>query len=118
MNWLRDAAFLIQEINGGRVKILVGENSPLKLKTQVIYQHLQLNDQASYKLDLMPSMRGLVYVMRAELEVKRQKVDTDQAIFVEHQNHLNFIADGETQFMICMGQPHGEAIHQHEPFVD
>jgi len=110
--------FPVKNIEGGQVKILVGENSPLELKTEVIYQHAHLNKQATYQLKLNPAMRGIVYVMSGKTSVNQHPINADQAMFIEDIDQLKFAADDDSQFMICMGIPHGEPIHQHGPFVD
>ena len=110
--------FPLKAITGGQVKILVGEGSPLKIKTEIIYQHVTLNRQAQYQLDLNAAMRGIVYVMSGKLSVNDEPVKTDQALVVEAIEHLEFLAEEDSQFMICMGNPHGEPIRQHGPFVD
>ena len=110
--------FPVKKISGGQVKILVGEGSPLKLKTNVIYQHVRLNKDSTYQLKLDTAMRGIIYVMNGKLSINTLSVTTDQAMFVEDIHRLDFFADENSQFMICMGTPHGEPIHQHGPFVD
>jgi redox-sensitive bicupin YhaK (pirin superfamily) len=110
--------FQTKAIVGGQVKVLVGEGSPLKIKTEIIYQHVTLNKRAQYQLDLNAAMRGIVYVMSGKLSVNDESVKADQALFVEDIEHLEFLAEENSQFMICMGKPHGEPIRQHGPFVD
>jgi len=115
---VNDDGFPVKEITGGKVKILVGDDSPLVLKTEVIYQHVSLNDQSVYDLSLNPGMRGIVYVMSGSVSVNNEVVNLDQALFVEDVTELQFKAEEDCQFMICMGLPHGEPIKQHGPFVD
>ncbi len=113
-----DADFPVKELAGGRVKILVGEDSPLLLKTSVIYQHVILDKAATYQLTLTPGMRGIIYPLEGKIELNRKKVTTEQALLVEDTAHLDFIAREKSQFMIAMGLPHNEPVRQHGPFVD
>ncbi|MDH5518409.1 MAG: pirin family protein [Gammaproteobacteria bacterium] len=113
-----DAEFPVKQIDGGKVKILVGEGSPLLLKTQVVYQHVSLDKEAVYKLALEPAMRGIVYLMAGQLSVNNDVIKADQAIFIEACDLLTFKAKEGSEFMICMGLPHGEPIRQYGPFVD
>jgi len=110
--------FPLHRFDGGQVKVIAGEGSPLKLNTDVIYQHVNLNSDASYNLNVNSGMRGLVYVMQGEVSINNQNVKKDQAYFIEDAELLNFNAKTETEFMICFGQPSSEKIHQHGPFVD
>ena len=45
----------------------MGENPPLKLNTNVIYQHIKLNKNAKYTVDIKSSMRGIIYLLKGEL---------------------------------------------------
>ena len=110
--------FPVKNIDGGQVKILVGKGSPLKLKTDVIYQHVNLQEKSTYELELKKGMRGLVYVISGSVLVNKDSVSFDQALFVEDVSLLKFKASEECQFMICMGMPHGEPIKQYGPYVD
>ena len=110
--------FPVKKLEGGQVKVLVGEGSPLKLKTEVIYQHINLDKQSTYQLELKVGMRGIIYLMSGKITVNQQAVNADQALFVEDTEKLELSAEENSQFMICMGMPHGEPIRQHGPFVD
>lgn len=86
------AEFPIVELEAGQVKILVGENSPLVLKTKVIYQHATLKKQANYSLALDQGMRGIIYVMQGAIQVNVDLVEVDQALFIEDVTILEFKA--------------------------
>jgi len=110
--------FPVVKIQGGEIKILLGDNSPLKLNSDVVYQHVKLDKDANYQLKLKPQMRGLVYILGGRVSINETMVNADQALFVEATQTLGFTAAEKSEFMICMGTPHGEPIHQHGPFVD
>jgi quercetin 2,3-dioxygenase len=112
------ADFPVTNIEGGQIKTIVGNNSPLKLKTEVIYQYATLEKQSTYELELKSGMRGLVYVMNGSIKVNEESVKIDQAVFIENIEKLTISAEENSQFMISMGIPHGEPIHQHGPYVD
>lgn len=110
--------FPVNHFEGGQAKIIVGENSPLKLNTDVIYQHIMLDNNSKYSLNLTPEMRGIVYVMKGKINVNNSEVNKDQAIFIEDIELLDFNAIEMSEFMLCFGVPHGESIRQYGPFVD
>ncbi len=110
--------FPVIALAGGQAKILVGEDSPLVLNTKVIYQHLTLKKEAGYSLILTQGMRGIIYLMQGKIKVNQTLVQAGQALFVEHVAALEFEAMQDSQFMICMGMPHGEPIRQYGPYVD
>ncbi|MFK5913069.1 MAG: pirin family protein [Woeseiaceae bacterium] len=110
--------FPVLEVGGAQVKILVGESSPLKLNTDVIYQHIKLNKSAKYTVDIKASMRGIIYLIEGELVIGQFNLKTDQALFVENRLTLELLANENSEFMLCFGVPHNEPIRQYGPFVD
>lgn len=110
--------FPIKDIKGGKVKIIVGDESPLKLNTKVIYEHVNLSKEAKYTMNLESGMRGIVYCTEGKVNVNGLVVSLDQALFIENSDSLSFEANDKSEFLICMGMPHGEPIRQHGPFVD
>lgn len=110
--------FPVNKIDGGEVKVIVGEGSPLKLKTDVIYQHIKLEQKSNYQLSLQAGMRGVVYVMQGSVAINDVVVSTDQALLVEDIIDMQFTTEEKSEFMVCMGIPHGEPIKQYGPFVD
>ncbi len=115
---VNDADFPVKEITGGKVKTIVGEGSPLKLNTPVIYQHVYLNAQSTYQLDLDASMRGIVYLMAGELTINNKTVTENQAAFIEDEKSLEIVAAKNSEFILFFGAPHNEPVHQHGPYVD
>lgn len=110
--------FPVKIIDGGQIKTVVGDDSPLKLNTDVIYQHAQLQRNANYSVKLHAGMRGIVYVMQGQITVNDSEVNADQALFIEDNTALDFKASKDSEFMVCFGLPHGEPIRQYGPYVD
>ena len=115
---VNDEDFPVKDIKGGEVKVLVGEGSPLVLNTDVNYLHINLDEQAEYELTIDKSMKGIIYLMKGELNVGSNNLQQDQALFIEGEESINLIAQHKSEFMLCLGLPHNEPIHQYGPFVD
>lgn len=115
---VNESEFPVIKVDGGQVKVLVGENSPLKLNTDVIYQHVKFKKNSKYTVDITSSMRGIIYLLKGELEIFGCNLKADQALFVENQLTLDISVNENSEFMLCFGVPHNEPIHQSGPFVD
>ncbi|RDH85653.1 MAG: hypothetical protein DIZ80_01605 [endosymbiont of Galathealinum brachiosum] len=115
---VNESEFPVLEVEGGQVKVLVGENSPLKLNTDVIYQHVTLKNKSKYTVDIKPSMRGIIYLLKGELVIGKYNLKADQAMFIEDLFVLDISVKENSEFMLCFGVPHNEPIRQHGPFVD
>lgn len=108
----------VKEIEGGRVSIIVGDDSPLKLKTPVRYLEVNLNKAANLIESVPDNFRGFVYLLSGQLNINSEVVNEREAFFFDGVDELDIEALRKSHFMLCMGRPHGEPIRQHGPFVD
>jgi len=110
----------IPEINfdGGRVRTIVGEDSRLKLHTQVEYEDITLQPAAHWKKTVAEGLRGFVYVVDGSLQVNDRRLDRADALFMQDADSINVMSETASRFMVCLGHPHGEPIRQWGPYVD
>ena len=106
------------DIDGGNIRVIVGDESPVKLQTAVRYLSVKLESGASLNEKVPQAFRGFIYVISGKLEVNSEKVNKREAYFFEKIESLDITALIESHFMLCMGKPHGEPIRQYGPFVD
>ena len=108
----------VRDISGGTVRELAGQGSPLQLKTAVRYLDVQL-ESGGQLLEKMPSeFRGFVYMVKGTANVNGNRLSAGSALFYEGDAMVDVSTDEACRFMVCFGQPHGEPIHQHGPYVD
>ena len=105
-------------IDGGRLRVIVGEGSPLKLHTPVRYLDLSLDAGASYSETVPAGDRGIVYVVEGRVDLAGQQLEQGEAGFFEHLADLDLTAAESSRLMIAYGRPHGEPIKQWGPYVD
>ena len=103
---------------GVTVRVIVGDESPVKLNTPVRYLELNLEAGAKLEEEVPEAFRGFIYLLSGRLNVNNESVNKKEALFFENINLLDIEAKKESHFMLCMGQPHGEPIRQYGPFVD
>jgi len=118
-----DAAdFPEEEIDGGRVRTIVGEGSPLALHTDVEYLDIRLNASASLTRNVPAGFRGLICVVEGSATIADQEVSTGNACYVDANTNgteaITIKATEASKLMWCFGVPHGEPTLQHGPFVD
>lgn len=63
-------------------------------------------------------IKWLTLVKYFNIELNEATLITAQAGFIDGLNSLAMKAIKNTRLMLCVGQPHGEPIRQHGPFVD
>lgn len=103
---------------GGKKRIIVGDDSPVKLLTPAKYLDISLDAKAGLVEDINNTHRGLVYIVDGEIELNGYHLQTGQACFIEGEDKLDIKAIKDSRLMLCFGQPHGEPIIQYGPFVD
>ena len=105
-------------IEGGHIRVIVGDESPVKLHTAVRYLRVNLDSAARLSEKVPEGFRGFIYILNGKLKVNGETVNEREAYFFEKIEELDVEALTESHFMLCMGKPHGEPIRQHGPFVD
>lgn len=108
----------VHTFNGGTVRELVGKGSPLQLKTPVRYLDVLLNSGGKFVEKMPDEFRGFVYMIKGTATVNGNVLSMGGAVFYEGDAMVDVSADEPCRFMVCFGQPHGEPIHQHGPYVD
>jgi redox-sensitive bicupin YhaK (pirin superfamily) len=106
------------DIDGGNVRVIVGEESPVKLHTPVRYLEVNLDKKAKMHEVVPDDFRGFIYLLDGKLTVNDESVNEKEAFFFEEISKLNIEARSKSRFMLCMGKPHRQPIKQYGPFVD
>lgn len=106
------------DIDGGNIRVIVGEESPVKLHTPVRYLNVSLDADAVLQENVPDDFRGFIYLLNGQLKVNAESVNEKEAFFFENITELNIEAVSHSHFMLCMGKPHREPIKQYGPYVD
>ena len=115
---VNDDEFPVNEFEGGKVKTIVGEDSPLEIMTPMRYLELNLNSGATHTETIAANMRGLAYLADGEVEIDGQVYKSADTAFFDDELEIKISANKNSRLMICYGSPHGEPIVQYGPFVD
>ncbi len=113
-----DNEFPVIEIEAGRIKVLVGEGSPLKIMTPLRYLDIELNGSASHIEPIPKGMRGFLYVAEGEVTINQQPYRKGESAFFENEKEVVVGVENKARVMLAFGKPHGEPIIQYGPYVD
>ena len=109
----------VLDFDGGSRTIIVGEGSPVKLQNDISYDYISLDNGASYKLEGIGGLHGLIYLLSGKLEVGKEMLEDAQSLLFDGDNKSLLIkAHTESRFMLASGRPHCEPIRQFGPYVD
>ena len=109
----------VLDFDGGSRTIIVGEGSPVKLQNDISYEYISLDNGASYKLEGIEGLHGLMYLLSGKLEVGQVTLEDAQSLLFDGDNKSLLIkAQSECRLMLASGRPHCEPIRQFGPYVD
>lgn len=104
---------------GMTIRTIVGDDSPLSLHTPVHYLDVSLGNGMEFSEIIPDGYQGLVYLVNGLLQCDNNEVNPASAIYIEQgDKHIKVTAKKDSRFMLCIGAPHHEPIHQWGPFVD
>lgn len=107
-----------KQIEGVRISVIVGDDSPVKLNTPVRYLEVNLDKSENYVETVPHDFRGFIYLLKGQVKINSDELNEREAYFFENIKALKIEALTDSQFMLCMGKPHREPIRQYGPFVD
>lgn len=114
-----DAAQLpVQELSCGRVRTVVGPGSPIHLHTSVLYHDVELRKEGEFHVAVPAHHAGVLYAVMGRPEVADEELEAGTALLLAGASVLTVYAARDCRFICVSGQPHGEPIIQHGPFVD
>jgi hypothetical protein len=99
------------------VKTIVGNGSPLKLKTDVEYRDFEITQKSSHTIDLNPTHGGFLYLASGQLKIGDQTLQQGEGLVWEQESSITVDASSQARFVIATGKPHQEPIILHGPFV-
>jgi len=113
-----DGEFPVHEIDSARIKVLVGGDSPLKIKTAIRYLDIELPADGSHVETIPTGMRGFVYVADGDVAINKQPYRSGESAFFDGEDEVVISVAKTARVMLAYGSPHGEPIIQHGPYVD
>jgi hypothetical protein len=108
----------LRDIDGGQIKIIVGDEGLVELHTPVRYLEVTLAEGGSYAEQMPAGFRGLIYVVDGSIRLAERLLASGGVAFFEAPAQLDVVAESAARFMVCFGLPHGEPIRQWGPYVD
>jgi redox-sensitive bicupin YhaK (pirin superfamily) len=108
-------------IGAARVRVLVGEGSPTRLQTPVLYYDVQLPPQGQATFDVPVGDQGFAYVLRGAGRFGRNRAaaGAGQLVVLGAGGAFAVQAGDEgVRFVLAAGRPHREPVYFNGPFVD
>jgi redox-sensitive bicupin YhaK (pirin superfamily) len=99
-----------KDIEGGKVRTVIGGDSPVAIHTDVLYQDITLNESTSHVLRTNSSYKGFIYVISGILVIGEETVSEGKAYLVEDVEELDLRTSENSQMVYIGGIPHNYPI--------
>lgn len=104
--------------DGVTVRKIVGEGSPLRLKTSIRYEDINMPANTSLGIDVEPDMQGIIYLHGGTVAINSQPLNAGEAMQLVHGEHALIEARQDSRIMLALGKPHHETVRLTGGFVD
>jgi len=111
----------VQQEDGAKVRVLVGEGSPVELGTPGLILDVELPRGGAFTSPVPSDFNAFVYMLEGQAGVgaKRRRASRSQIAVLGPGTALTVEdADPGTRFVLMAGQPYGETPLFNGPFVD
>ena len=110
----------LSEERQGRIKttLIVGEGSPVLLKTQVLYLDIKTEEAAVFSRRLPESFNAFIYVLNGKLQVGKVAVVEHEGVVFTPGSLVEAKSGSRCRFVLVAGKPHNEEVVFRGSFVD
>lgn len=110
------------DFDGGTVNLISGvfeeKEGPISSLTELFTSTIDIRIGGEFVHVIPAGSQILLYVVNGEIVVDGAVVEEHQLVeFAEAGNEISFIANRRSQLIFCYGQPLGEPVVSHGPFV-
>jgi redox-sensitive bicupin YhaK (pirin superfamily) len=110
-----------QTIPGGRIRVLAGTwagaTGPARTPAKIAYAHLELEAGARFEDSIPEGWTAAVVPLHGSVRINGGEVPADTVALLGPGNGLKLEAATPVSLMLLAGEPLGEPIAQHGPFV-
>ena len=107
-----------QVIEKGKVRIIVGKDSPLELHTPARYLDVSLEPGGRFQETVPEGFQGFIYMVVGKATINGREVESGDAFFMDGIDKIHILANEGCRAMVCFGKPHDEPIRQYGSYVD
>lgn len=110
--------FPVKKIDGGTIKTIVGDGSPLTTRTPALYYDISLLGDLT--LDIPERFNALIYVYQGELSIGEENkvVIANEMAVLGEGDKVEITSDVDSKFILIAAKPHNEEVIWYGPFVD
>ena len=105
--------------NGVEIRTIIGEESPVQINTEVLYQDVLINNRI-FKTSVPNNWNTILYVLENNIKYDGNILTPGSAFFIKNVGDLIIETEEKTKksrFILLSGKPHNEPIRQRGSIV-
>ncbi len=106
------------ETDVSTIREIIGEKSPVRHSTPMLYRDILLKAGGAYEADLPDNFRGFLYVYQGSLSAQDAFVRERQALLLAKGEKIRIQTDSQSRFILVAGRPHDQPFRIRGSFVD
>jgi redox-sensitive bicupin YhaK (pirin superfamily) len=104
-------------VNGHRVRTVVGEKSPIKLRNEVVYLDVTLQPKQPFTCEVRSDFNAFIYVLEGAVKIGDAEVRKSEAALLTEGDSIELSDTESARVVIIGGKPHGEEVVLRGSFV-
>ena len=98
-----------------KIKTIIGEGSPVKTNTPVLYQDVILEEACFTSIEFTENYRGFLYVYDGEITIdsmgsEKETISDNQAYIPDEESRFSIGCNEKSKFIVISGEPIKEEI--------
>lgn len=106
----------VEDTGGATVTTVVGDGSPIELRTDVSYLDVAVSDDWTWTV--LSEHVGFLFVVSGDGKVEDEPISPADYVTVESGATVSVSTESGVRLVAVSGRPHGEPIRQRGPFVE
>lgn len=106
-----------RDLDGIRIRVVAGEDSPVKLHTKILYLDVISSKRAEFAYEVNPESNVFLYVLNGNLNVAGEITKKNEAALLAIGKKVEITIEENSRFVLLSGKPHKEPIILRGSFV-
>lgn len=106
-----------RDLDGMCIRVIAGENSLVKLHTNILYLDVNSLKRAEFTYEVDPENNVFLYVLKGSLKVAEAAAEKNEAVLLTMGKKVEITMERESQFILLSGKPQREPIILRGSFV-
>jgi redox-sensitive bicupin YhaK (pirin superfamily) len=99
-----------KNIEGGKVRTVIGDDSPVVIHTDVLYQDITLSADSDFQIIPEENYKGFIYVFSGSVKIDGESIGSGKAQLIQDVGQIPMQAIDNCRILYLGGKPHNDPI--------